>query len=232
MHVFYRSKLLLLAVATFLAVGLSGCATESHQVIKTDSVATHLSNYNGPKTTLAVGNFQNRSTYMNGVFSSGADELGSQARTILKTELQKTNRFYVADRANMEALQREAGYNGIKQKISGARYIVTGAITEFGRKVTGDTQLFGILGNGKKQVAYAKATLDVVDVKTSEIVYSTQASGQYDLSNRQIIGFGGTAGYDSTLNGKVLDLVISKAVQNMAKDIDSGKLQLKSQNSK
>jgi curli biogenesis system outer membrane secretion channel CsgG len=104
--------------------------------------------------------------------------------------------------------------------------VVTGAITEFGRKVTGDKQLFGILGRGKTQTAYAKATLNIVDVTNSEIIYSTQAAGEYELSNREVIGFGGTAGYDSTLNGKVLNLAITEAVNNIVRDIDNGALTL------
>ncbi len=89
--------------------------------------------------------------------------------------------------------------------------MVTGDVTAFGRKVTGDQQLFGILGRSKEQVAYAKVDLNVVDVATSEVVYSTSGAGEYALSNREVIGFGGTAGYDSTLNGKVLDLAIREA---------------------
>jgi curli biogenesis system outer membrane secretion channel CsgG len=82
--------------------------------------------------------------------------------------------------------------------------------------------LFGILGRGKSQVAYAKVDLNIVDVSTSEVVYSTQGAGEYALSNREIVGFGGTASYDSTLNGKVLDLAIREAVDAMANAVDSG----------
>ena len=88
--------------------------------------------------------------------------------------------------------------------------------------MVGDHQLFGILGRGKKQVAYAKVTLNVVDVNSSEVVYSTQGAGEYELSNREVLGFGGTAGYDATLNGKVLDLAIREAVNNLVSAIESG----------
>ena len=37
-----------------------------------------------------------------------------------------------------------------------------------------------------------------------------------------MIGFGGTASYDSTLNGKVLDLAIREAVNVLVSNIDSG----------
>jgi curli biogenesis system outer membrane secretion channel CsgG len=45
------------------------------------------------------------------------------------------------------------------------------------------------------------------------------------LSNREIIGFGGTASYDSTLNGKVLDLAIKEAVNHLVEQVDAGALQ-------
>ncbi|MEI6652007.1 MAG: CsgG/HfaB family protein, partial [Chlorobiaceae bacterium] len=83
-------------------------------------------------------------------------------------------------------------------------------------------QFFGILGRGKSQVAYAKVTLNVVDAHTSEIVFSAQGAGEYALSNREIIGFGGTAEYDSTLNGKVLDLAVKEAVNRLVDGVDQG----------
>ena len=45
--------------------------------------------------------------------------------------------------------------------------------------MTGDQQLFGILGRGKEQVAYAKVDLNVVDVTSSEVVYSASGAGEY-----------------------------------------------------
>ncbi len=71
-------------------------------------------------------------------------------------------------------------------------------------------------------MAYAKVNLNVVNVLTSEVVYSTQGAGEYSLSNREVVGFGGTASYDSTLNGKVLDLAIREAVNNLVRGIEGG----------
>jgi curli biogenesis system outer membrane secretion channel CsgG len=99
---------------------------------------------------------------------------------------------------------------------------VTGDVTEFGRKETGDRQLFGILGRGKTQVAYAKVNLNIVNISTSEVVYSTQGAGEYALSNREVIGFGGTASYDSTLNGKVLDLAMREAINRLVDGMNAG----------
>lgn len=201
---------------------ITGCAaTETHRAVATEKVETYQTAYTGEKHVLSVGNFNNNSTFMQGLFSSGNNELGNQAKTILKTHLQQTNRFRVVDRENMEQLQKEAAINGISQNLTGARYVVTGDVSEFGRKTTGDQQLFGILGNGKTQTAYSKVSLNVVDTLTSEIIYSTQGAGEYALSNREVLGFGGTAGYDSTLSGKVLNLAITEAVETMVRDLQN-----------
>jgi curli biogenesis system outer membrane secretion channel CsgG len=211
------------ALALLLAAGLAGCAKESHQALATQKPASAGTVYTGLKSTLVVGKFDNRSSYMRGLFSDGVDRLGGQAKTILIGDLQETGRFKVVDRDNMEAMAQEAKLKGQEQAIRGADFVVTGDVVEFGRKEVGDVELFGILGSGKKQVAYAKVTLNVVDVLTSEVVYSISGAGEYALSNREIIGFGSTAAYDSTLNGKVLDLAIREAINRLVEGLEQGK---------
>jgi curli biogenesis system outer membrane secretion channel CsgG len=207
-----------------LAAAMAGCATESHQAMTVEKpvAAATAPAYNGPRSSLAVGKFDNRSSYLRGLFSDGVDRLGGQAKTILIGHLQETGRFNVMDRDNMDENAREAKLAGKDQKLIGAQYIITGDVVEFGRKETGDQQLFGILGSGKKQVAYSKVTLNVVDVITSQVVYSVSGAGEYALSNRELIGFGGTAGYDSTLNGKVLDLAVREAVDRLVEGAEKG----------
>ena len=210
-------------LSAMIAAGtLTGCATESSRTIEVQKVASYNTQYNGPRSPISVGKFDNRSSYMSGIFSDGVDRLGNQSKTILVTDLQQTGRFNVLDRTNMAEIKEEAGIKGQAQTLKGANYVITGDVTEFGRKEVGDNQLWGILGRGKQQIAYAKVSLNVVNVQTSEVVYSSQGAGEYSLSNREIIGFGGTASYDSTLNGKVLDLAIREAVNNLVNGIESG----------
>jgi len=214
-------------VVALLATTLTGCATrEAHRKVDVVPVATFNKPYTGVKSTMVIGQFNNRSNYMQGMFSSNIDKLGNQAKTILQALLQQTNRFKIVDRDNLERMKNEAALLGVEQKIQGARYTITGDVTEFGRKSVGDSQLYGILGRGKSQIAYAKVTLSVVDVISSEVLYSTQGAGEYELSERQVMGFGSTAGYDATLNGKVLDFAIKETVNNLARDIDAGVLVL------
>lgn len=200
----------------------SGCTSTTSTVVETPKVNTYNTAYQGVKNKIVVGNFVNRSSFQNGIFSSGTDRLGSQAKTTLLSHLQQSNRFSVLDRDNMQMLTSEANLAGSKQTISGAKYVVTGDVTEFGRKNVGDKQLFGLLGKGKSQIAYAKVTLNIVDVNTSELVYSVQGAGEFSLSQREVVGFGSTAGYDATLNGKVLDLAIREAVNNLVNGMETG----------
>lgn len=206
-----------------LAVLVAGCATESHKTLQPAQVASAGTAYQGLRSTLMVGKFDNRSSYLRGLFSDGVDRLGGQAKGILITHLQQTGRFNVVDRDNMDEIAREASLKGVSQKLKGADFAVTGDVAEFGRKETGDAQLFGILGSGKSQVAYSKVNLNIVDVVTSEVVFSVQGAGEYALSNREVLGFGGTSGYDSTLNGKVLDLAIREAVNRLVEGLETGK---------
>ena len=207
-----------------LLVLLGGCATEASRTLAVPEVAVARTPYAGKPVAIAVGKFDNRSSHMRGIFTDGNDRLGSQAKTILITALQQSGRFNVLDRDNLDEIRQEAGFAKQAQAVKGARYVITGDVTEFGRKDVGDQQLFGILGRGKSQVAYAKVSLNVVDTVTSEVVASAQGAGEFSLSSREVIGFGGTSGYDSTLNGKVLDLAIGEAVNHLAERVEAGAL--------
>lgn len=219
------SRVMCMSMTALALAFASGCASESSRALPVEKVASAAKPWAGQRSPIAVGKFDNRSSYMRGIFSDGIDRLGSQAKTVLITHLQQTNRFSVLDRDNMGEIEREAQIKGQAQQLKGADYVVTGDVTEFGRKETGDQQLFGILGRAKTQVAYAKVNLNVVNIRTSEVVYSTQGAGEYALSNREVIGFGGTASYDSTLNGKVLDLAMREAVNRLVEAVDNGSWQ-------
>lgn len=204
-------------------LSLGGCAhQEESRTLPVQKVDSASQAYSGPRTPVSVGKFDNRSSFLRGVFSDNVDRLGGQAQTILMTHLQQSRRFNVLDRSNMSEIKEEAALQKKAQTLKGAEFVVTGDVTEFGRKDVGDKQLFGILGRGKTQIAYAKVHLNIVNTLTSEVVFSSQGAGEYSLSEREIIGFGGTAGYDSTLNGKVLGLAVRDAVNNLVSGMDSG----------
>ena len=212
------------AIASAVMLGLAGCvATEQSRTVEVAKVTAATGPaYQGVRAPISVGRFDNRSNFMRGIFSDGVDRMGAQSKTILVSHLQQSKRFSVLDRDNLEESKQEAQYKATDQAIKGADFLVTGAVSEFGRKEVGDRALFGLLGRGKSQVAYAKVTLNIVNPLTSEVVYSVAGAGEYSLSEREVLGFGSTAGYDATLNGKVLDLAIREAVNNLVSGIDAG----------
>lgn len=209
-------KKLLLSSFAITALALSGCAAvESNRTIDTKAVQADYSVPYEQRKKVVVSNFNNASDYQRGVFSSDKDRLGSQAQDILSSQLQMTNFFRVVNRTDTQAMKQEAAISGTVQKLTGADLVISGSVLEFGRKVTGDKQLFGVLGRGKQQTAYAKVSLQVTNVKTSEVMMTVQGAGEYELSNREVLGTGSTAGYDATLNGKVLNLAITAAVEKL-----------------
>ena len=216
------SRFPIAAIAAAALAGVYGCATESSRKVEVAKVESAATPFRGARVAISVGKFDNRSGFMRGIFTDGVDRLGSQAKTTLIAHLQQSQRFNVLDRENLAETRQEAQFKSQSQSIRGADFVVTGDISEFGRKDIGDRQLFGILGRGKEQVAYAKVTLNIVNILSSEVVYSARGAGEYTLSNREVVGFGGTAGYDATLNGKVLDLAMRDAVENLVKALDSG----------
>ena len=209
-------------IAVLLVVCLAACATEENRKVEVEQTVAARTPYTGLRSNIAVGRFENKSGFMQGIFSDGVDRLGNQAKDELISHLQQTNRFIVLDRDNMEMARQEAELRGETQDILGASYVITGSVSEFGRKEVSSMAAFGILGRGKKQIAYSKVILNVVDSRTTAVVYTAQGAGEYSLSDTEVLGFGTSAGYDSTLNGKVLDLAIREAVDRLCDGIDTG----------
>jgi curli biogenesis system outer membrane secretion channel CsgG len=132
-----RGAVVVLAITL---AALAGCATEAHRPrAPVGRLGGHI--HQGPKSTLVVGKFDNRSSYPRGLFSDGVDRLGGQAKGILVTNLQQTGRFTVVERDHLEEITREAAIKGQQQQLKGADFAITGDVAEFGRKEVGDVQL-------------------------------------------------------------------------------------------
>ena len=96
------------AIASATLFLLAGCATESSRTLQVEKVQSAAAPYMGIRIPISVGKFDNRSSFMRGVFSDGVDRLGSQAKTTLVAHLQQSQRFAVLDRDNMTETGQEA----------------------------------------------------------------------------------------------------------------------------
>ena len=204
---------------------LSSCSapTESQNAIQVQNVKSYRTAYAGPRYPIVVGKFENKTQFRKGIFYEGEkNHLGHQAKQILKTHLVTTNRFVVMDRWNLEELNAEAKLSGVKQNLTGGKLVVSGVVTEFGRRETGGEALGGLLGGSRTQVAYAKVSVSIIDVNTSQIVFVAQGAGTTSLTNKQVLGFGSKAGYDATLTDKVLNLAMIEVVDRLVEGLESG----------
>ena len=166
------------------------------------------------KRKVAITRFSNETQYAKGVFyDKENDPIGKQAVDILSTKLASSGKFILLERQDMDAILEElkiAGNEGI-QKV-GADYLIIGSVTEFGRKTVGDVNAFS---RSKSQVVQAGVNIRLVDVSTGQIIYSEEAKGEAETTNKTVMGYGERTDYDATLNDKAISAAISKLVENV-----------------
>lgn len=165
------------------------------------------------KRKVAIGRFSNETQYSKSVFYDKAnDPMGKQASDILSTKLASSEKFLLIERQDYDKIVSEINTGGgISQKI-GADYLIIGSITEFGRKNIGEQKLFS---NSKKQVVEAGVSIRLVDVSTGLVIYSGEAKGEAETTDKQVMGFGKSADFDATLSDKAISAAITKLVENI-----------------
>jgi hypothetical protein len=132
---------------------------------------------------------------------------------ILSTKLASTGKFILLERQDMDKIMDElkiAGNQG-SQKV-GADYLIIGSVTEFGRKNVGDVNVFS---RTKTQTVEAAVSIRLVDVSSGQIIYSEEAKGEAETTNKTVIGLGERTDYDATLSDKAISVAISKLVENI-----------------
>lgn len=165
------------------------------------------------KRKIAIARFTNETNYGRSfLLDKDSDPIGKQAVDILSKKLLDTGKFILLERADMEKINAELGIGKLEGLHNMADYLVVGSITAFGRKTEGDV---GVFTRSKKQTAYAKVTIRLIDVRTGEVIYADEGSGEAFSEVQTAVGLGPTADYDSTLNDKVLDAAISNLANNV-----------------
>ncbi len=176
------------------------------------------------RMTIAIARFTNESVYGSGLFTDqSGDRIGKQASDLLARHLMATQRFNVMERQDIGKLKDEANLMGateqqFKQNIKGVDALILGSVAELGRDTTGGIWL---LGKEKTQRARARVVIRLVDPKTGEVFYSQEGSGEASLSASSTLGFGGTAGFDSTLEGKAIDAAIVNMIKNIVATLNA-----------
>ena len=94
--------------------------------------------------------------------------------------------------------------------------LIIGSLTEFGRKTEGES---GFLSSTKKQVAFAKVDLRLVDSKTGLVYHSLSGAGETSSESASVAGFGSKSSYDGTLNDAAISNAISDAISKLTAEI-------------
>jgi curli biogenesis system outer membrane secretion channel CsgG len=169
------------------------------------------------KRKIAVGRFSNETLYGKALLVDGAqDPLGQQTADMMVTALGDTGKFVVLERNDLGLIEAEQAIAGQRGNIVGADDLLIGSLTQFGRETEGEN---GFVSNTKKQIAYAKVEIRLVDVGTARVIFTATGTGQASVENGNVAGFGNDAAYDETLNdraiGAAIDDVMNALVQKL-----------------
>lgn len=219
-------KLLKLILFCFVFV-FTSCATiekpevkvveeKTPQVSKTINQKSEITK-TGLKRKLAIARFSNETKYGQSFFiDKNNDRIGKQAVDILSAKLMETEKFILLERADLDKINKELEIENYSPLQNMADFLIIGSVTEFGRKDTGEV---GIFSRTKKQTAFAKVHIRLVDVYTGEIIYSEEGLGEAYSEAGTVFGVGGQAGYDSTLNDKALDAAVTNLSSNIIENL-------------
>lgn len=201
-----------------VTIFLLSCSTSQKVVQTTSNVQlSESSQIENSKTLLkrkvAIARFSNETQYAKGAFyAKENDHTSNQATDILSAKLASSEKFILLERDNIDLINAELEYAGESVQKIGADFLILGSITEFGRKNVGDQNAFS---RSKTQTVHAGVSIRLVDVFTGQIIYSEEAKGEAETSNKTVFGMGERTDYDATLNDQAISAAISKLVENI-----------------
>jgi curli biogenesis system outer membrane secretion channel CsgG len=158
------------------------------------------------KRKVAIARFGNEAQYgKSALFGLNTNYNAQiQATDILSAKLASTEKFLLLD--NSKYLDQN------KSMDIDADYMIIGSVTEFGRRNFSE---IGLITRVKTQVAYAKVSVRVIDVKTKEVIFAQEGSGESKTEASKLYTLGSEMSYDSSLNDKAISSAISAVVDGI-----------------
>ena len=219
----------------FVSVGfalLAGCAIqppavvqkEAPQTVATQKIAQQTVASQAPtaptlKRKIALGRITNETNYGQSLLrDSHNDPLGKQVTDLMSKALTESGAYLVFERPDITRLQDEGKLTGTKLNLVGVDTLIVGSLTEFGRKTLGES---GFVSSSKRQVAFAKVDVRVVDVNTGHVFFATSGAGESSTETASTFGFGSRADYDGTLNDSAIRQAVSAAVSRLAVEMSA-----------
>lgn len=219
--------------ATLLFIGFLGaCATQTPPVLPVEAPQSVAAQRQAQRQALqeqparptlkrkiAVGRVTNETAYGRSLLRDRFDDpLGKQVSDMLSKALTESGQFLVFERPDLGRVREEANLTGAKLNLVGVDVLIVGSLTEFGRKVIGET---GFFSQTKRQVAFAKVDFRLVDTTTAQVIHSASAAGESSNESASVAGFGSQAAYDATLNDSAIRTAVAAAVSRIASELAS-----------
>lgn len=171
------------------------------------------------KRKIALGRVTNETSYGRSLLRDKHDDvLGKQVTDLLSKGLTESGAFVVLERPDISRLQAESKLSDTKLNLLGVDSLIVGSLTEFGRKTLGES---GFASATKKQVAFAKVDLRVVDVVTGHVFFAVSGAGEASTETSSTFGFGSRAAYDGTLNDAAIRQAVSDAVGRLSVEMQN-----------
>lgn len=171
------------------------------------------------KRKIALGRISNETDYGKSLLrTSAGDPVGKQIADMLSKALTESGTYIVLERTDVSKLQDESNLTGVKLNLVGVDALLMGSLSEFGRKTVGQS---GFVSSSKKQVAFAKIDLRLVDVVTGQSFFAASGAGESSTESASTFGFGSHAGYDGTLNDASIRQAISEVVNRLTTELNT-----------
>ncbi|TKB45574.1 CsgG/HfaB family protein [Thalassotalea mangrovi] len=169
------------------------------------------------KRVVAISRFTDETKRGNSfLVDQNNDRIGKQAADILSARLTDSGKFIMLERTDINAVYEESMVSDGAPEIAAADYLIIGSVSEYGRSNVSDV---GIFSRNKKQKAYVTVNVRLVNTKTSQVIFSEEASGEALTEANKVFGVGDSAGYDSSLDDKALSAAISKLVSDIMENL-------------
>ncbi len=212
--------------------GLTGCAVQSPPITPVDApqpvaaqraaqqaLLTAAPATPSLKRKIALGRISNETSYGQSLLrDNSGDPLGKQVTDLMSKALTASGAYLVFERPDIGRLQAESRLTDTRMNLVGVDALVIGSLTEFGRKTVGAT---GFVSASKRQVAFAKVDIRVVDVNTGLVFFATSGAGEASTETASTFGFGSQASYDGTLNDTAIRQAVSEAVNRLSVEMSS-----------
>lgn len=169
------------------------------------------------KEMVAIMDFDNKAQH-------GGYRVGQGASDMLATELIKLDKFRVMERDKIATVMKEQNFTNSAAvdpatalqlgKILGVKYIVTGAVTEYGQSSSGAGG--GGVNVGKKGY-HAAVDVRIIDATTGEILFAENGEGDKTSMNIRVFGFGGGESWNEKHASEAMREAITSVSQKIIK---------------